>query len=702
MKKLLVAIAILAAVYLGGMFGLSFVSPGGGGNLQIFLAMVSLTVLVAAFILSERQRVATALRQSELQLRFVWENSIDGMRLMDEAGLMLAVNTAYCQLMERPRESLQGHSVAILYPPDRREEILQHHHEDFRNRSFDPHVEKEMTLADGRKIHLELSNSFLDLEGQQPLLLTIFRDITERKQSEAVRAKISQLGQNLSTARSALEAARAIGEVTNDLFGWDAFTLNLYTYENDQVAISPILNVDTINGKREEISNDEIGQNFSQRDRDMLQSSGELVLKKEPITMLPDISPFGDKSRPSASLMFVPTRNRNRVVGVLSVQSYSLNAYNQEDLRVLQTLADYCGASLERVRAETALRGSDALKGAIMESALDGIITMDREGKIMEFNSAAQKTFGCSRAEALGREMAGFLLPAPFSDRLRDGLIHYLATGETTFLGERIEIMARRLDGVEFPAELAVSPLQIEGGPIFTGYLRDITERKSTEKMLREMPGQILQAEEAERMRVARELHDSVNQILSATKFRLDSVDESGPPPAGPALENFNKARELLDKAMHEVWRISRNLRPSELDDLGLIPAVRSLCHEFEHRTGIKVELQLARTTPLPPGIELTLYRIVQEALNNVEKHSEATEVKLSLSQANPWITMNIEDNGVGLQSSAPQRKSGMGLVGMQERTAFAGGTVEVRSIPDHGTIIEVKLPAGVNGTEPA
>jgi|GEM_PF-3927740 len=940
--------------------------------------------------ITERKHAEEALHKSESQLRLVWENSLDGMRLVNEDGILLAVNEAYCRLMERPREFLEGKPFSVVYELSQREAIQRKHQERFRNRTIAPHLERELVLWNGRKIYLELSNSFLEVEGQPPLLLNIFRDITERKRSEILREEFSILGQRLSAAttpeeaartivaaadnlfgwdacavdsyaaerdeiypiltidtidgqridvaptnvgnkptsrirqairkggfaifrdemevapadvmpfgdttrpsasilivpirngkrvtgvlslhsytlnaysqadlstlqaladhcggalerihvaqelrkqqeflrtvfdmvpsmifvkdrqgrftltnrtnaeilgitpdqmigktdaelnnhpdevaqytkddlqvfttgqdkfileeratdtngnvlwlqtfkrpllgpdgkathvvgiatdittrkrvelrNSALanlghqlssatlpvEAARTIGEIADQLFGWDAFTLNLYSFENDTAKIQPIYNVDTIASQRTEIPNVEVRQNFSPRDRRIVEIGGELILKKEPITMSSELSAFGDISRPSASLMFVPIRNRTRVIGIISVQSYKLNAFDREDLMVLQTLADHCGAALERIRAETALRESDALKTAIMESALDCIITMDRDGKILEFNSAAQKTFGYSREQAIGKEMAELIIPPAFRERHRQGLARYLATGENLVMGRRIEVLGMRADGSEFPIEVAITPILMESGPIFTGYLRDITERKRAERANRELPGQILEAQESERMRVARELHDSVNQILSSTKFRLDSVEEKDIRPDNSGAENLAKSKELLDKAMHEVWRISRNLRPSELDDLGLVPAVRSLCHEFMERTGINVDLKLLRAPELTPEIELTLYRIIQEALNNVEKHSEATEVKLSITQKPAWLVLHIEDNGIGFnpaQGMARPKKSGMGLIGMKERAAFVGGVVEVKTTPDKGTAIEVRIP---------
>jgi PAS domain S-box-containing protein len=453
-----------------------------------------------------------------------------------------------------------------------------------------------------------------------------------------------------------------------------------------------------VDGQRFEIPATEMYTQFTERDRRIIQKGGELILKKEPIQFSTDSEPFGNKAKPSASIMYVPIRNATQVVGLLSVQSYQPSAYDHEDLSMLQTLADYCGVALERIRAETALRASDALKGAITESALDCIITMDREGRVMDFNSAAQRTFGYSREEAIGRDLADLIIPSESRPRHREAIAHYVSGGSDFLMGRRVEITAIRKDGTEFPAEMAITPIQIENGPIFTGYLRDITERKRAEEAMREVPGQILQAQESERMRVARELHDSVNQILSSTKFRLDSIEEKDLVPNMSTAEALTKAKGLLDKAMHEVWRISRNLRPSELDDLGLIPAVRSLCSEFMHRTGVNVALHLPRMVQLSPNIELTLYRIIQEALNNVEKHSEATDVSLTLSDTDTELRLHMEDNGIGFKSpssnpSNPRKKSGMGLVGIMERVAYVGGFVELKSVPDRGARIEVRIP---------
>jgi PAS domain S-box-containing protein len=136
----------------------------------------------------------------------------------------------------------------------------------------------------------------------------------------------------------------------------------------------------------------------------------------------------------------------------------------------------------EQRRAERELQASEARKSAILETALDCIITMDHEGKVVEFNPAAEKTFGYSRAEVVGQVLADFIIPPSLRESHRNGMAHYLATGEGPILGKRLELPALRADGTEFPVELAITRISTEGPPLFTAYLRDIAERKRAEQ----------------------------------------------------------------------------------------------------------------------------------------------------------------------------------------------------------------------------
>ena len=223
-------------------------------------------------------------------------------------------------------------------------------------------------------------------------------------------------------------------------------------------------------------------------------------------------------------------------------------------------------------------------------------------------------------------------------------------------------------------------------------------ERTRLSSELRKLSELVIQAQEAERRRIARELHDSVNQILSSVTFRIGSVDAQMPDAHTEIKADLARAKELLTKGIDEVHRISDDLRPSELDSLGLLPALRSLCAEFQKKTNLSLKLKLAPTPQrLPDAVELTVYRIIQEAFNNIEKHSRASQIVLKLEQNSSFLNLTVHDNGKGLDCSSKRlarpKKTGMGLINMRERTAFLGGAFSIQSTPDKGTKIEVKIP---------
>jgi signal transduction histidine kinase len=224
-------------------------------------------------------------------------------------------------------------------------------------------------------------------------------------------------------------------------------------------------------------------------------------------------------------------------------------------------------------------------------------------------------------------------------------------------------------------------------------------EKAAAEAQVRELPRLILQAQESERRRVARELHDSVNQLLSSVKFRIQSLEARLPrEDRGPLHEEVERTRALLEKAIREVRRISRNLRPSELDDLGLVPALRSLCAEFGERTGLAVDLQAPEALKKLPGeIELCAYRIVQEALNNISKHAEAQRVTVELGSQNGNLHLRVRDDGRGFDAAAVAargpKEAGMGLLDIAERARLVGGVAAISSTPGAGTEVAVELP---------
>ncbi len=300
--------------------------------------------------ITERTRVQQELRKSEAQLRLVWENALDGMRLVDEHGIIRMVNEAYCGLVEKPRHELEGKPLSVIYETQVAEEVMQTHRQSFQEQSIPAHQELEVALWNGKKLFLELSSSFLQVEGRPALLVTTLRDISRRKQSEKREAAFGRLGRSLSVAGSAGAAARVIVDTANELFGWDSCSLDLYSPQDD--AIYPIITLDTVEGRQVDVAPAWLGQAPSPIMRKTLSQGAQLVQREPPFKSSPDTIPFGTGSRPATSLMSVPIRLGDKIIGILTIQSYSPHAYQQQDLDILQTLADQCAGALERVRAE--------------------------------------------------------------------------------------------------------------------------------------------------------------------------------------------------------------------------------------------------------------------------------------------------------------------------------------------------------------
>jgi signal transduction histidine kinase len=203
----------------------------------------------------------------------------------------------------------------------------------------------------------------------------------------------------------------------------------------------------------------------------------------------------------------------------------------------------------------------------------------------------------------------------------------------------------------------------------------------------------VVQAQEAERGRVALELHDNITQLLCAVLVRSQTLANKLSTRDGPSKREAIKLREMLGQTAEEVERISRNLRPSVLDELGLVPALRATSKEFAERTGVSVKLACAQlTAQMPADTELTLYRILQEALTNVEKHARARHVTVCLRQRT-FVQLVINDDGIGFDAGRRKGKGGLGLLNMRERASYVGGDFKIKSVRGTGTEIEVRIP---------
>jgi PAS domain S-box-containing protein len=334
-----------------------------------------------------------------------------------------------------------------------------------------------------------------------------------------------------------------------------------------------------------------------------------------------------------------------------------------------------------------------------VDSVMDAIVAVDEAMNIQLFNPAAETMFGLNASEIMGKPL-GILIP----ERLREGHEHHVGSFVTDKVKSRamapqLEIIGLRRDGVEFPIESTISRTLIGGKLQMTAVLRDVTEQRRAALEMREANSQLrslsasLQGvREEERTRISRELHDDLGQQLTGLKLSLSWMGSRLKDGRAALPESVDEMRYMLDAAIASVRRISTELRPPILDDLGFGEAVAWLTTEFFKRSDLKFTLNLPAAELVPSGeLATALFRIVQEALTNVARHANATGVSLALVSDGVNLILSIKDNGKGMGDNP--RKDGIGLVSMRERANSVGGVFAVIRVPGAGVTVQVLIP---------
>jgi PAS domain S-box-containing protein len=338
------------------------------------------------------------------------------------------------------------------------------------------------------------------------------------------------------------------------------------------------------------------------------------------------------------------------------------------------------------------LEGAEHAYRVLIESMHEGALTLTGDMMVLYANQCFARMVKCPLEQVMGSSLRRFL-SAENQATLRPLLKRAAKSGS------KIQVLLKAGDGSQMPAQISIRPLAKNAfnratiGMVVT----DMTEARRNEKMLRALSHRLVQGQEAERGRVALELHDHITQLLCAILVRSQTLANSLSARDGPSKQEAIKLRKMLGQTAEEVERISRNLRPSVLDELGLVPVLRDTSAQFEDRTGVSLELACAPLTRLPADAELTLYRILQEALKNVEKHARARHVVVHLTQRGAFVQLAIIDDGIGFDPDHhPAKrigKGGLGLLSMRERAAYVGGALKVKSAPGKGTTIRARVP---------
>ncbi len=337
----------------------------------------------------------------------------------------------------------------------------------------------------------------------------------------------------------------------------------------------------------------------------------------------------------------------------------------------------------------------------LVESAMDAIIAMDEVHTVILFNDAAEKLFGRTRDSVIGNKL-DMLLPQRFRGAHGAHVARFGKTGVTNRrMGDNTVLLALRANDEEFPIEASISQHGEANSKTYTVILRDITERVEAEcalrrsrEVVRELAANSQSAREQEKARVARELHDEIGGALTALKMDTAWVSERLPAAETGLAEKLSVMRQTLDHTVAATRRISSNLRPMMLDDLGLVPAVEWLVHDFERYSGITCELAISLPEIAMPDDHATaVFRLLQESLTNIAKHAKASHAEIAMDMEDGRLNLTIRDNGVGFDPAAPRGSQSFGLLGIRERLYLLSGEVRIESSPGNGCVIEIQIP---------
>jgi PAS domain S-box-containing protein len=610
--------------------------------------------------ISEQKRAA----EDQARLAAIVESSEDAIISKSLEGIVTSWNEGARRLFGYSAQEMLGQPVSRIIPVECSEEEAQILARLRRGERLE-HYETVRQHKDGQMVDISLTVSPIrDGSGQIIGASKIARDITEQKKAEAVTR---QAQERLEEQAAVLELAPVlVRDMESRIVLWTRGAEGLYGYSKAEAlgrVSHELLETEFAEGK----------PHVDEMLRRVGQWEGELMQRK---------------------------RGGERLV-IASQQIVYCDPADQP-VHILEVNADITG----RKTAEQGLRESQARFAGIIDSAMDAIVSIDEYQRVVLFNRAAERMFGCAAVEALGEPLDRFI-PARLRAAHRDHVRAFGATGATSrAMGKLKDLTALRADGQEFPIEASISQTAVGGAKLFTVIVRDITERKAaaealsrSEQQLRALAARLQQAREEEAMRIARELHDQLGRCLTAMKMDVDGIERGLT--GGVVEESFRalierakRMNQTLDETVYTVRRISAELRPGVLDDLGLAAAVEWQARDFQARSGVSCVVKVPEEDlPLNRDQATALFRIFQESLTNVARHAQATKIWVNLSEEEGAVVLEVEDDGVGLSPARLAEHHSLGLLGMRERVAVFGGEIEFAGVPGQGTTVVVRMP---------
>src|SRR5256712_2188176 len=520
-------------------------------------------------------------------------------------------------------------------------------------------------------------------DGRVVGILGVGRDVTERiKAEEALRKAHDELELRvqertiaLSEANEELRARTAALQASEEALRDTNETLRALFHASPLaiVAMYPDGIVDMWNKAAERI--------FGWSEQEVLGRSNPIV----PEAKWDEFHAMREGVLHGYSVAIVETQRQKKDGSLIEVRIAAAPIYAANEK--IRSIIVVCDDITERKQAEEALREREERFRSVTQSTHDAIIVADEQGHIQSWNRSAHPMFGYTETEVLNQPLT-LLTPSHYLVPHSRAMARLTQTGESRLAGQTIELAGLRKDGTEFPLELSLAMWKTKTGTFFSGIIRDLTERKREEQTRARLTAMVF--EEAERRRIAGELHDQIGQMLTALKLTLEAVGRQPDVTSRGKLEIAQRSVEELIRRVHDM---SLDLRPPMLGDLGVGPALLWVFQKYTAQTNVQVTSQ--HTGPerrFEQEVETVTYRVVQEALTNVARHAKVTGAMVRVWAVDGTLWVQIEDKGIGFDLSFKPSTT-LGLTGMLERARGLGGDLTMESAPGRGTRVTAELP---------
>jgi PAS domain S-box-containing protein len=681
-----------------------------------------LVITWAVILLSKRMREEES---TQTKFRTLLECVPDALIIMDREGHIVLVNRRTEEMFGYERAELLGKPAGTLV----RKQVGNTSSEtSFSITSTQVRTSRPEAIGyhkDGKQIPLDMSFSPLQTE-EGLLIINTVRDCSEQINRDRRRATRQVIRRTLAEAANLAEAAPRLLEAMCENLEWDLGVLWSLDLESRQFRCvdcwQPLPRPD---GEPQSPTPGEASsEGLALADRVLTSgqaiwisdSAEEFDLSENPLVVRDNLH----------GALGIPITCSGEVIGVLEFLSHQSREADEHQLETLRSIGSQIGQFMKHKQAEEAVHASEARKAAILEAALDAIITIDHEGKIIELNPAAESMFGYARDQFIGVDMAELIIPPERRVHFREALAKYLATGCGPSLGKRLEMSALRADGQEFPIELTVTGIRADGPPLFTSYIRDISERKQAEETLRQTEERFRQAQKMEAIGrlaggVAHDFNNLLTVITGYSELLMASLTESDP--SLGLIQEIAKAAQRAAMLTRQLLAFSRKqvLSSKVVDlntiladmnkmlhrligeDVSLVPVLAPELHPVKVDPGqveqVVMNLAVNARDAMPQGGMLTL------ETSNVTLDESYTREYPEL-QPGAFVLLAVSDTGCGMDEAVKARifepffttkevgkGTGLGLATVYGIVKQAGGHVSVYSEPGQGTTFKIYFP---------